>query len=438
MRKLTLLILLTLSFVPVYAADTRQPEAPDALLHRALNGLVAENVAKIVTDAQPAPLAAKTFNIVASSGSTASSFVFTVTPSPFVVNQGDMVTLNISVPSNDQSTGGHGFLLENYAESGIAIARGHSQTISFVANVPGQFTYICTVSTCGVGHTNMNGTFSVNAVQAPPPTISSINPATGATGGGNIVTITGTNFANGATVKFGSTSALGVSVNGTTSITATAPAHAAGSVTVTVTNPDGQSGTTNYVYADPTLSITAVSPNTGSTTGGTAVTITGSNFQSGATVTFGALPATEVAFVNSTTLTAKTPMGPVTQQLSVDVTVKNPDAKSATSTGAFTYTVPSPTVTDVSPSSSSTAGGTIVIISGGGFTNALASSVTFGGVAATNVTIVNPVTLIAVAPAHAAGGADVVVHIGANSGTKTGGFTYVTPSSQPRKRAVRH
>jgi ABC-type nitrate/sulfonate/bicarbonate transport system substrate-binding protein len=64
--------------------------------------------------------------------------------------------------------------------------------------------------------------------------------------------------------------------------------------------------------------------------------------------------------------------------------------------------------------------------------------VTFGGVAATNVTIVNPVTLIAVAPAHAAGAVDVVVHIGGNTGTKSGGFTYVTPSSTPHKRAVRH
>ena len=56
------------------------------------------------------------------------------------------------------------------------------------------------------------------------------------------MTITGTNFAAGATVTFGGTAATNVVVVSSTSITATTPAHAAGAVTVTVTNPGGQSG----------------------------------------------------------------------------------------------------------------------------------------------------------------------------------------------------
>jgi hypothetical protein len=64
------------------------------------------------------------------------------------------------------------------------------------------------------------------------------------------VTITGTNFATGATVTFGGTAATNVVVVSSTSITATTPAHAAGAVTVTVTNPGGQSGslTNGYTY----------------------------------------------------------------------------------------------------------------------------------------------------------------------------------------------
>ena len=43
----------------------------------------------------------------------------------------------------------------------------------------------------------------------------------------NAVTITGTGFLAGATVKLGGTAATGVSVVNSTSITATTPAHAA-------------------------------------------------------------------------------------------------------------------------------------------------------------------------------------------------------------------
>ena len=55
------------------------------------------------------------------------------------------------------------------------------------------------------------------------------------------MTITGTNFAAGATATFGGTAATNVVVVNSTTITATTPAHAAGAVTVTVTV-NGQNG----------------------------------------------------------------------------------------------------------------------------------------------------------------------------------------------------
>ena len=72
----------------------------------------------------------------------------------------------------------------------------------------------------------------------PAPTVTAISPATGPAGGGTPVTITGTGFLTGATVTFGGTSATGVTVVSATSITATAPAHAAGAVNIVVTNTD--------------------------------------------------------------------------------------------------------------------------------------------------------------------------------------------------------
>ena len=74
------------------------------------------------------------------------------------------------------------------------------------------------------------------------PTISNVSPNSGPAAGGTTVTITGTNFAAGATVTLGTTAATNVVIVSGTQITATTPAHAAGAVTVTVTNPGGQGG----------------------------------------------------------------------------------------------------------------------------------------------------------------------------------------------------
>jgi hypothetical protein len=76
----------------------------------------------------------------------------------------------------------------------------------------------------------------------PAPTLSAMSPSSGPISGGTTVTLTGTNFVSGATVKFGSTASTSVSFVSSTSINAVAPTvSSASTVTVTVTNPDGQS-----------------------------------------------------------------------------------------------------------------------------------------------------------------------------------------------------
>jgi hypothetical protein len=78
---------------------------------------------------------------------------------------------------------------------------------------------------------------------APVPTISAISPASGPASGGTAVTITGTNFAPGATVTIGGVPPNNVVVADSTTITAVTAPHAAGSFEVTVTNPGNASGT---------------------------------------------------------------------------------------------------------------------------------------------------------------------------------------------------
>ena len=125
--------------------------------------------------------------------------------------------------------------------------------------------------------------------------------------GGTAVTITGTNFTGATAVTFGGTAATGVTVVNATTITAVTPAHAAGVVDVAVTTPGGTgTGSGLYTYVAPPT-VTAIAPTSGPTQGGTAVTITGTNFTGATAVTFGGTAATGVTVVNATTITAVTP-----------------------------------------------------------------------------------------------------------------------------------
>ena len=140
----------------------------------------------------------------------------------------------------------------------------------------------------------------------PAPTVSGISPTSGTTAGGTAVTITGTGFLAGATVSVGGTAATGVHVVTSTSITAVTPGHSAGAADVTVTNTDAQHGTLSQAFtytsvSNPLPTVTAISPNKGSVSGGTAVTITGTGFQTGASVTFGGTLASIATMVNNST-----------------------------------------------------------------------------------------------------------------------------------------
>jgi len=107
--------------------------------------------------------------------------------------------------------------------------------------------------------------------------VSSVSPNSGLTAGGTAVTITGTNFAAGATVKFGAAAATNVVVVNSTTITATTPAGSAGAVTVTVTIPGPQTGSlaNGFTYVVTTAAISFVQVNSATPAGtNTPVTVT--------------------------------------------------------------------------------------------------------------------------------------------------------------------
>lgn len=275
---------------------------------------------------------------------------------------------------------------------------------------------------------------------ADQPTATSMFPANGDAAGGNLVVIYGTGFATGATVRFGATFSPAVTVAGTTAIIANVPPGTAGtSHTVLITNPDGLSVAvpTPYAYNAPLpITVTSVSPTTGAVTGGTLVTISGTGFLPGATVVFGTTPGTAVSVTSSTTLTVLAPAGPAGTAGSVRVT--NPDGGTALAPGIFifgsdggtsTSVGTQPTISTISPNSGSAAGGTPVTILGSGFVPGI--TVAFGGVPATNVSVVNSTQITLTTPSGAVGAVPVMVTSPAGSfGGLSNGFTYLVATPQ--------
>jgi hypothetical protein len=127
------------------------------------------------------------------------------------------------------------------AATNVSVVNGNTITALTAARAAGIVNVVVT-NADGQSGTLVNGYQYTPPVSAAP-TVTSVSPGSGSGSGGTLVTIGGTGFVSGATVSFGGAAGTGVNVGSSNSLTVTAPAHAAGIVNVTVTNPDGQSGT---------------------------------------------------------------------------------------------------------------------------------------------------------------------------------------------------
>ena len=160
----------------------------------------------------------------------------------------------------------------------------------------------------------------------------SASAVTGSTG--NVASVASAGA--GATYNWGITNGTITGGTGTNSITFTAGAIGTLTLNLTVTVPAGCSDTksANVAVTPPPPSISSIVPPNGPYFGTTPITVNGANFVSGATITLGGTAATNVVFVNSTKLTAKTAAH---AGGTVNVVVTNPDAQSGTLVNGYTY-----------------------------------------------------------------------------------------------------
>jgi hypothetical protein len=240
-----------------------------------------------------------------------------------------------------------------------------------------------------------------------------ISPNQGSSGGGTLVTITGTGLAGTTAVRFGTRSATAVTNVSPTQVTAVSPSGN-GAVGVTVTTPGGTSNPIPFYYVGAPFK-QSLSPTSGSTAGGGTVTINGTGLSTASSVAFGANSAVPTV-VSDGRITVAAPAG-AAGAVGVSVTTAG-----GTNNGlSYTY-VAAPTVTTVTPAAGPDSGGTTVTVAGTGLTST--NEVTFDGNPAP-FTVLSDTAVSAVTPPGAAGAVDVVLTNDAGSATAVGAYTYV-------------
>jgi uncharacterized delta-60 repeat protein len=166
----------------------------------------------------------------------------------------------------------------NFTNVSQASIGGISTTVSILSATQANVILPTGLSIGQVVLTNVDGTaISRDSVRAlvpytPPPIVTAVAPLTGAAG--EIITVTGANFATGATTVFIGTLQLSATFNSTTRLTIVLPANALGNLVVRT--PNGSTTSSFVLRAIPPPLIQFITPT--AARAGEALTIVGSNF----------------------------------------------------------------------------------------------------------------------------------------------------------------
>lgn len=302
----------------------------------------------------------------------------------------------------------------------LAEAGGGVLTVGFRSDDTGAFGF------------NLSG-ISVRGVLDVPPVVTGVSAPTPLPG--RPAVITGTGFTSASTVWFGGAQAT-VNSASATALNVTIPSGS-GAVDVMVRTVVGDSDTSgtadDFTYMSPPPTPVITAPADGATLATASPTITGTATP-GAQVRLGVYRAPTYVTALDVTVTAD-PSG----DWSYDVpglangdylfqASRSNEAGTSVASRTFSIAVP-PAVSSLAPASGPEAGGTVVVITGTGFTGA--TEVAFGATPAAAFTVDSDTQITATAPAGT-GAVDVrVTTDGGSSDTSGAGddFTYVAPLS---------
>jgi hypothetical protein len=168
--------------------------------------------------------------------------------------------------------------------------------------------------------------------------------------------------------------------------------------------------------------VAKVSPSKGAVTGGTSVTITGTNLKGATAVHFGVAVAAGYVVNSATKITA---VAPASAAGTVDVTVTTAGGTSATSTKDHFKFAP-PIVTALSPATGPKAGGTTVTVTGAGFAPGTAGTTFKMGKVTVAANCASSTECTLTTPAGKVGAVDVVASVSKLNSAKSPAdrFTY--------------
>jgi len=185
-----------------------------------------------------------------------------------------------------------------------------------------------------------------------PPAVVAVNPSTGSIAGGTSITISGAGFTSTSTVTIGRNNATNVSFHDSSTLTAVTPAGTEGTADVAVFSQFGSGTLTGgFTYVGPP-GITRISPTAGPSTGGNIMNLFGNSFVSGAQVTVGGQPATNITVISPSMMAVTIPAGTTGTVANVKVTTPN---GSSTLNSAYSYLDPSTVLMEDSFNGDSTA-----------------------------------------------------------------------------------
>ncbi len=302
----------------------------------------------------------------------------------------------------------------------VGVERGAAR-IRFTANVTG--TYYARLRSLERG---LYGNCTIALLHAVDAfTVDDMAPSSGPTAGGTSVTITGNGFTAGATATLGGAPLADIVVVDGTTMTATTPALPTGSYDLVVTVGSDQATLAGAFQAVDGPTLTSISPTSG-IAGQSFVTIAGTNFHVGMTVTLGGVPFDNLLVASDTQTTALVPLVPPG---TYDVTVIT-STGSAILPAAFTVvSASSLTVSTINPDQGPTAGGIGVTVSGTGFEPGLQA--TIGGAPIAGLTLVNDRTFSGTTPTLPAGTYDLTVTTSTGSVTLPNAFTFTDATPPP-------
>jgi len=290
-----------------------------------------------------------------------------------------------------------------------------------------RFSVLAVAAAVAVGSVVVGAASSAGASKPPVAKVKAVSPNHGPLSGGTVVTIKGSNLLSATAVDFGSSPGTSIIIHNNDVISATSPAEVGGTVDVTVVTSSAGTSAVNppgdqFTYlGGPTIQ--SVSPRVGSETGGTKVTISGTDLAGTTAVSFGSV---SVPFTIDSNFAVST-VSPAEPAGKVDITVTTTDGTTPIDPAdVFTFAVEVPIVSSIEPQSGPV--GQSVTITGSRFMKK-GTTVAFGGTPAT-FTFVNSKTLTATAPSGS-GTVDIIVSDpkGTSSASSADQFTYTSPAT---------